>query len=436
MRKFVLVGTGSRSGMYLEGLAGDFKDAGVIAALCDTNFSRMNFWVELLSQKYGLDKLPTYHASEFDRMISEIKPDTVIVTSIDRTHHKYICRALELGCDVITEKPMTTDAVKCQQIIDTVKSTGKHLTVAFNYRYSPRNTKIKELLKSGLVGNVTSVHFEWLLNTSHGADYFRRWHRDKNNSGGLLVHKSTHHFDLVNWWLDSAPETVFALGSLRFYGKENAENRGVTEFYDRARYSELAANDPFALHVTAEDERLQKLYYDAENEDGYYRDRSVFNDGINIEDNMVLSVKYKNGTIMSYNLNAHSPWEGYRVCFNGDKGRLEFNIVERSYISGDHADFNQPGMHELDEDRKSMIPEIIFQPHWGKPIAIEYESARGGHGGGDMRLLNDVFRGAGEDPLNHAADYRDGAKSILTGIAANISLKTGQAVAVKELVKF
>ena len=436
MRKFVLVGTGSRSGMYLEALAGDFRDVGTIAALCDTNRSRMNYWVDLLSSKYSLPKLPTYHASEFDRMIEEIKPDVVIVTSIDRTHNQYICRALELGCDVITEKPMTTDAVKCQQIIDTVKRTGKHLTVAFNYRYSPRNTKIKELLKSGLVGNVTSVHFEWLLNTSHGADYFRRWHRDKNNSGGLLVHKSTHHFDLMNWWLDSEPETVFAMGSLRFYGRENAENRGVTEFYDRARYSEIAAKDPFALHVTAEDERLQKLYYDAEHEDGYYRDRSVFNDGINIEDNMVLSVKYRNGAIMSYNLNAHSPWEGYRVCFNGDKGRLEFNIVERSYISGDHADFNQPGMHELDEDRKSLIPEIIFQPHWGKPIAIEYESARGGHGGGDTRLLNDLFRGVTEDPLNHAADFRDGAKSILTGIAANISIKTGQAVDTEGLVKF
>ena len=437
MRKFVLIGTGSRSGMYLEALAGDFKDVGVIAALCDTNHSRMNYWVGLLSQKYDLPELPTYHASEFDRMISEIKPDTVIVTSMDRTHHKYICRAMELGCDVITEKPMTTDAVKCQQIIDTVKSTGKHLTVAFNYRYSPRNTKIKELLKSGIAGNITSVHFEWLLNTSHGADYFRRWHRDKNNSGGLLVHKSTHHFDLMNWWLDSAPETVFAMGSLRFYGKENAENRGVTEFYDRARYSEVAAKDPFALHVTAEDERLQKLYYDAEHEDGYYRDRSVFNDGINIEDNMVLSVKYLNGAIMSYNLNAHSPWEGYRVCFNGTKGRLEFNVVEKSYVSGHHEDFNEPGMRELGADKKDLVPEIIFQPHWGKPQVITYEEGdKGGHGGGDIRLLKHVFVGADNDPLKHAAGYIDGANSILTGISANISMKTGLPVNVDDLVKF
>ena len=124
MRKYVLVGTGVRSGMYLEGLAGDFKDAGVIAAVCDTNFTRMKYWTEYLSQQYGLAQLPNYHASEFDRMIAEIKPDVVIVTSIDRTHHKYICRAMELGCDVITEKPMTIDAVKCQQVIDTIKRTG------------------------------------------------------------------------------------------------------------------------------------------------------------------------------------------------------------------------------------------------------------------------------------------------------------------------
>ena len=147
MRKFVLIGTGVRSSMYLESLAGNFKDVGEIAAICDTNQTRMDYWADFLHSKYGLPQLPTYKAADFDRMIAEIKPDTVIVTTVDRTHHKYICRAMELGCDVITEKPMTVDAAKCQQIIDTVKSTGKHLTVTFNYRYSPRNTKIKELLK-------------------------------------------------------------------------------------------------------------------------------------------------------------------------------------------------------------------------------------------------------------------------------------------------
>ena len=66
---------------------------------------------------------------------------------------------------------------------------------------------------------------EWLLDTRHGADYFRRWHRNKNNSGGLMVHKATHHFDLVNWWIDSHPVEVSAMGDLDFYGRENAEER-------------------------------------------------------------------------------------------------------------------------------------------------------------------------------------------------------------------
>ena len=59
-------------------------------------------------------------------MIAETKPDAVIVTSVDATHADYICRAMELGCDVITEKPMTTDAEKCQRILDTRRKTGRH----------------------------------------------------------------------------------------------------------------------------------------------------------------------------------------------------------------------------------------------------------------------------------------------------------------------
>ena len=220
----------------------DFSDVGELLAFCDVNQQRMDFNNQLIKESFGKGPLPTYKAHEFDRMISEQKPDAVIVTSIDRTHHRYICRAMELGCDAITEKPMTVDAEKCQQIIDTVERTGRHLTVTFNYRYSPRNTKVKEVLRSGMVGEIISVHFEWLLDTSHGADYFRRWHRDKRNSGGLLVHKATHHFDLVNWWLDSRPPDLSSpWATCASTAGENAEKRGITEFYNRSRGSEAAA---------------------------------------------------------------------------------------------------------------------------------------------------------------------------------------------------
>ena len=129
-------------------------------------------------------------------MLAEQRPQTVIVTSPDATHHEYILQAMEAGCDVITEKPMTTDAARCRQILDVSRRTGRRCRVTFNYRYSPPRSQVKDLLMSGAIGEVLSVDFHWLLNTHHGADYFRRWHASKAISGGLFVHKSTHHFEI------------------------------------------------------------------------------------------------------------------------------------------------------------------------------------------------------------------------------------------------
>ncbi len=436
-KRYAIVGTGSRSSMYIKAICNTYPDRAELVGLCDSNQSRMNYYNNVFLKKScnNHPDVPTYKADRFDDMIAECKPDVIIVTSMDRTHHKYTCRAMELGCDVITEKPMTIDAEKCQQIIDTQKRTGRNVTVTFNYRYAPRNSKVKEVLQSGVVGEITSVHFEWLLDTSHGADYFRRWHRNKVNSGGLMVHKATHHFDLVNWWLDSEPVTVFAMGDLKFYGKINAEKRGITEFYSRARNNPIAAKDPFALKISPDDETTMGLYYNAEQEDGYYRDQSVFGDGISIEDNMGVMVRYRNNAVMTYSLCAHCPWEGYRIVFNGTKGRLEFNVVEKSFVDGKGENMAEFGMRELGEDRKQLVPEIIFQPHWGKAQVITYDcDTLAGHGGGDAKLLKNLFVGVDEDPLGLAADFHDGAKSILTGIGANLSMQTGLPVKVQELI--
>ncbi len=439
-KRYAVVGTGGRSRMYIDALTGDHADDGDLVAFCDLNQTRMDFYNETTVKPFYGKPVPTYHASDFDRMIEETKPDCVIVTTMDRTHHKYIIRAMELGCDAVTEKPMTTDAEKCQQIIDTIERTGKHLTVAFNYRYSPRDSKIKELIQNGEIGEVISVSFEWMLDTIHGADYFRRWHRDKRNSGGLMVHKSTHHFDLVNWWLAATPVTVFGMGRLAFYGRENAENRGVTTFYQRGTSTEYARNDPFSIELDKH-ERLKGLYLDAEHEDGYMRDQSVFGDGISIEDTMSVMVRYDTKTTLNYSLNAFLPMEGYRVMFNGTKGRLELDEAKRSYVSGAVDDHNQPDMRHLDSDPHfdmSSIetrPTIILQKQWGQPIVVPFVEAKGGHAGGDVRLLKDLFQGAGDDPLKRAASYVDGAKSILVGIAANKSFETGLPVNIPDLVK-
>jgi predicted dehydrogenase len=428
-KRYAIVGTGSRSMMFRDAILKTFADHCELVALCDINPLRMAAW----QKPVDLD-LPTYAPADFETMISEQAVDVVIVTTVDRTHHQYICRAMEAGCDVVSEKPMTVDTEKCSQILETQERTGKQLRVTFNYRYAPRNSKVKELLQSGLIGTVTSVHFEWLLDTNHGADYFRRWHRDKRNSGGLLVHKSTHHFDLVNWWLDSRPETVMAMGDLRFYGHENAENRGETHAYVRGTGDPMAANDPFALDLCKEKE-MKTLYHDCEAADGYRRDQNVFGDGISIEDDIGVMVRYQNKAVMTYHLVAFAPWEGYRVAFNGTKGRLEIDVTEKSYVSAGEGDHNLSRNVKGGSTHKVLEPTtLLYRPHWGEPQRIELdESNTGGHGGADAILLRDVFGAPQEDPLGRAAGHKEGALSILTGIAANKSMATGLPVNISEL---
>ncbi|KAJ5336233.1 uncharacterized protein N7506_004255 [Penicillium brevicompactum] len=366
-KRYALIGTGGRAGLFYTSISRDFAETSVLVAICDTNQTRLDYAKSKIDSLTD-GQIPTYLAKDFDVMIQETKPDEVIVTTIDRTHHIYIVRALELGCNAITEKPMTIDVPQCNEIFSAVERTNNRVRVTFNYRYAPHNTKIFELIRSGAIGTVTSIHFEWMLNTSHGADYFRRWHRDARNSGGLLVHKSTHHFDLINFWLQSRPKTVYAQGDLKFYGKKNAEERGVTKFYSRAFGSEAAKDDLFALHLD-QNQQLKSLYLDAEHEDGYYRDQSVFGDGISIEDTMNVLVRYENDAVLTYSLTAYAPWEGFRVSFNGTGGRLEAEIVESSYV-------NSGGEQSLEGAAENIT--LKLRPLFQEPRDIEVIQAAGG----------------------------------------------------------
>lgn len=408
MKSYALVGTGGRAGLYIEAIGGAWRDSARLVAFCDSNQTRMRYANRLL-EKAGAKPVSLWRAEQFDAMIRETRPDTIIVTTMDRTHDDYIVRALYAGCDVITEKPMTIDEPRALRILDAIEETGREVRVAFNYRYAPHHSKVRELLMNGTIGDVFSVHFEWMLNTEHGADYFRRWHREKRNSGGLLVHKSTHHFDLMNFWLNSYPQRVYAEGSLRFYGRENAEKRGVTQFYPRAHGFAAAKEDPFALHME-DSPQLTALYLEAEHEDSYYRDQSVFSDGITIEDTMSVLVKYQNQTQLTYSLNAYLPLEGLNVVFNGSRGRLEMKLVENSYVNGG-------GLREAEGSLDRC--DITVYPMFDAPWKAECSLGEGGHGGGDNAMLADLFGEPGDDPLSRAADHRAGALSILTGIAAN-----------------
>lgn len=423
-RRYALVGLGSRHELYQDGIEKTHAATAELVGVCDANWGR----VEVARRRSAQNGAPVprgYAAADFGQMLAETRPDVVIVTTVDATHHDYLIRAMEAGCDVITEKPMTTDAEKCRQLLAARQRTGRACRVTFNYRYSPPRSQVKELLMSGEIGEVLSVDFHWLLNTHHGADYFRRWHSKKENSGGLFVHKSTHHFDLVNWWLGAMPVAVMATGQREFYTAATARRMGLTGPHERCRTCPEKAKCGFALDLAASPS-LKSLYLDQESHDGYFRDRCVFRDDSDIEDTLNALVTYDTGATLSYSLNAFNAWEGYTVAFNGTKGRIEHTIVESFYVNG--TETVQGGVAD-----GGVTIRVI--PLRGEARTVVPWSAEGDHGGGDRLMLEDIFLPSpAADKYLRAADERAGACSIAVGIAANRSLKTGAGVKVAELL--
>ncbi len=422
-RRLVLVGTGSRgTSFWGKRIVDNYSDLIEFVGLCDLNPGRL----ELAKQYMGIE-CPVF--TDFDEMIEKTKPDLVIVTTVDATHHQFVIRAMELGVDVLTEKPLTTDEVKAQAIIDAEKRTGRKVIVGFNYRYGTLFSAIKEQLAKQPTGKITSVDFHWYLNTYHGADYFRRWHGERDKSGTLLVHKATHHFDLLNWLIDSDPVEVTALGSLDHYGKNNK--------FKGANCRNCAYTDKCAFYYDITKSRnYMKLYVENEKYDGYIRDNCVWRDDIDIYDKMAVQIKYANNVQVSYSLTTYSPYEGWRIAFNGMTGRLESweDIPWRREDKINQAERHAAEMNQT-ETGNTRYDEIFFQKNFDREFEmIKVESTRGGHGGGDTRLQDKIFRDPEmADPYKHAATSRDGVMSAIIGIAARKSIEENRMVKIEEL---
>ncbi len=405
MKRYVQVGCGNRGLVsYAVPLVKEYSDCAELCGVYDTNPKRA-----LLTSRLCEKSIPVF--DDFDRMLKEVKPDVVIVATKDSEHDSYCIRAMRAGCDVICEKPLTTTFEKALEIQKVKEETGRDLTVTFNLRFQPVYARIKELIREGVIGEVLNVHFEWMLNTRHGADYFRRWHRQRKNSGSLLVHKSTHHFDLVNWFLEQEPLAVNAFGTRRFYGPTRDKRsercltcpyKGECEFYYQM------------------DDTSKELYLDCEEEDGYIRDACVFSEEIDIEDSMSVNVLYSGGAIMSYSLTAHSPYEGFNMTLGGTLGRMEISVRSSGFIGY----------------REDSARSVKIYNRKGEEIQMKFPKDQlKGHGGADPRLRDMLFRGKTEDPLGQMASLRAGMMSIGIGMAANLSMAEKRQVELKEFYK-
>lgn len=422
-KKVAMVGTGVRGiGFWGKRVTDNYSDIVEFVGLSDINPGRL----ELAKKHMGVD-CPVF--TDFDEMMKQTKPEMVIVTTMDSTHHEFIIKAMEYGADVLSEKPMTTDEVKSQAILDAEKRTGRKCTIGFNYRYGTLFSAIKEQLVKKPIGEITSVDFNWYLNVFHGASYFRRWHGERDKGGTLLVHKSTHHFDLLNWFIDSDPVEVTAYGALEHYGKNNP--------FRGANCRNCAYTDKCSYYWDiTQSEHDMDLYVKNEKYDGYIRDNCLWREEIDIYDKMSAQIRYANNVVVNYSLTTYSPYEGWRIAFNGKEGRLEsWEDIPWRW----QEQINQSQLHaaEMDQagDENVRYDEIFLMKNFNRDYQIiKVESARGGHGGGDSRLQDKIFRDPGmADPYRHSAGTRDGAMSCLIGVAARKSIEEKRPVRIEEL---
>jgi hypothetical protein len=240
-----------------------------------------------------------------------------------------------------------------------------------------------------------------------------------------MIHKASHHFDLVNWWLSAMPVTVSAVGKREFYTPAMAKRLGLESHHERCHTCPEKAKCTFMMDLAA-NRGLKAMYLDQEHHDGYFRDRCVFRPDIDIEDTMNVIVKYDTGATLSYSLNAFNAWEGYTVAFNGTKGRIEHTIVEQIYVSGTNT--VQGGIAE-----DGVTTRVI--PLRGEARKLEPWTGEGGHGGGDKVMLDDIFLPSPPvDKYVRASDERGGAASMLVGAAANKCFVSGETVKIAGLV--
>ena len=413
-KRYALVGTGNRGlRMYGAPLSRDFPQIATLVALCDPNRRRLTAAASELAVE-----VPTF--TDFDQMLKEANPDGVVVATMDCTHAQYIVAALRSGKRAISEKPLCTTAEQCRQIVRAAADSSATCQVTHNARYGAAHAAIQAILRSGRLGQVRFIQFDETLDRCHGADYFRRWHRHKANSGGLLIHKASHHFDLINWWAQAKPRRVSATGSLTFYGSNNPYHHPRCTGCPHAKqcnfYTDMFTN-----------ERYRKLYLEAEPDDGYFRDGCVWEPTIDIEDQMSLLIDYENDLQVSYTLLAYSPYESERVIIEGSEGRLEyFAGINTGWIVDSQP---LPGIEEIaSEQLKLYVPAQGIEN-------VPIKRRDGGHGGADPQLRNDFFGQPWDaEPNDQMASLEEAVQAVLIGAAANQSIATGDPVDVQHLL--
>lgn len=371
-----IVGLGARSHAYVDRILKNpkFRDHKIVA-ICDTDPERLrNYSQFYFSNENCLPKCYT----DWNELIADPKIEGVIITTPDNAHMEIVLEAIEKNKHIILEKPIEASIERATEIYRAGKNYNKTLMLGFVLRYAPFFVEVKKIIDSGELGEIISVGESENLSNEHSASYFRRWHRFRECSGGMMNTKCCHDIDLLNHLLGSRAERLASFGSNAVYvpHPDAAEHCCDCKLKDSCIYSFNYKN------------------YGSPTNWDCQKDICVYNSEKEVFDRQMLLMEYGGGIPVTLELSMFSGEETRKIRISGTKAVLE-GVSRDGVINIKPLDRSVPVRR------------------------IEIPAGESGHGGGDDGLLSRFFESSnGHSPIN---DVKAGYIATVTAVCSELS---------------
>ncbi len=412
----IIIGAGSRGKTYSK-YADLFPEAMKIVGVSDILDHRLKF----LSDKHGV--APEMRFGHFREVFASGRKlaDAVVIATPDDRHFEPCMKALELGYDVLLEKPCAQTEKECRAILAQAKKFGRIVAVCHVLRYAPYFIAMREVLRSGAIGDIVSIqHMEPIQYAHMAHSYVRGNWRSSKETTPIILAKSCHDLDMLRWLIDKPCKSIVADGGLHLFKEENAPEGAPLKCTDGCPHETTCPYSAidiytrkkahlyvFDLHGKNGTESIMAKLKDPAY-DNYAR--CVYHCDNDQPDHYVSDMVFEDGVTAAFSMEAFSPWGGRRTRIMGTTG----------YLEGDGSKFTVTDFRT----RKQQV--------WDKKISDIPEYKDAGHGGGDLALARDFVEAvAHQDPSRLSSTIDVSIESHVMGFAAERSRKTGK----KEKVK-
>lgn len=411
MKKYsvVLIGAGLRGKIYTDEML-NFPDKYKVVAVAEPIEGRR----KVIQEKHNIPDEMCFNS--WQEVLSKPKmADLALISTMDDMHYEPAMKAIELGYNLLLEKPVAPTAKECADIALAAEKKGVKVLVCHVLRYSPFFKKVKEIIKDGMIGDIMSVlHVEGVGNVHQSHSYVRgNWHSESETTPMLLA-KCCHDLDILQWILDKPCKKIQSFGKLTYFKPENAPEGAPVRCIDGGCPEENTC--PY---------NCKKLYYDWKDND-WFRGACtrgiaekeiptdeevmkalettdyglcVFKANNDVVDHQTVNMEFEGGANVTLSMNAFNKGGRYIRIF-GTKGELT------AYM----------------EDTKIDVYTFEDKKHQEIPIQLIGESIVTGHGGGDAGMIYELYDYLSDNYSGYcAADINISVKNHLIGFAAEKS---------------